>query len=66
MILPSKHGYKGAKAVHTLTFTDKDGPGYWSYVGPYSISGDIEPGMDHPLDLGGGARPISGGEITAY
>lgn len=66
MILPSKYGYKGAKAVHTLTFTDKDGPGYWSYVGPYSISGDIEPGMDHPLDLGGGVRPISGGEITDY
>ena len=66
MILPSKYGYKGAKAVHTLIFQDKDGPGYWSYVGPYTISGDILPGVDHPLDLPGEGRTMSGGEITDY
>jgi len=66
MILPAKYGYKGAKAVHTLTFQAENGPGYWSYVGPYTISGDIVAGLDHPLDVLGGARPIAGGEITDY
>jgi len=66
MILPAKYGYKGAKAVHTLTFQAEDGPGYWSYVGPYTISGDILPGTDHPLDLPGTAVPITGGEISGY
>lgn len=66
MILPSKYGYKGAKAVHTLRFQAEDGPGYWSFVGPYTISGDIEPGFDHPLDIPGAVREISGGEITDY
>jgi sulfoxide reductase catalytic subunit YedY len=66
MILPSKYGYKGAKAVTKLTFQDHDGRGYWSTVGPYSVSGDIQPGFDHPLDDGGGTKQISGGEITQY
>lgn len=66
MILPAKYGYKGAKAVHTLIFQAENGPGYWSFVGPYTISGDIEPGVDHPLDIPGGSRQISGGEITEY
>ena len=66
MILPAKYGYKGAKAVHTLRFQAENGPGYWSYVGPYTISGDIEPGFDHPLDIPGAVREIDGGEITDY
>jgi methionine sulfoxide reductase catalytic subunit len=65
MIIPWLYGYKGAKAVTKLTFQAEQEPGYWSTVGPYSVEGRIQAGQDHPLDLGG-ARPIQGGEITAY
>lgn len=66
MIFPSKYGYKGAKAVNVLRFQDKPGRGYWSSVGPYTVSGDIEPGFDRPLDIPDGVRQIGGGEITEY
>jgi len=61
LIVPPKYGYKGPKAITRLVFATDELIGYWPKRG-YSPVGDIEPGMDHPLDLGG-ARPISGGEI---
>jgi sulfoxide reductase catalytic subunit YedY len=66
MMFPAKYGYKSAKAVTTVTFTDEDGAGYWSTVGPYTIDGNIQPGVDHPQDLPGQRMQIDGGEITAY
>jgi DMSO/TMAO reductase YedYZ molybdopterin-dependent catalytic subunit len=41
MMFPTKYGYKSAKAVTSVTFTDEGGAGYWSTVGSYSIRGDI-------------------------
>ncbi|MHB9034231.1 MAG: molybdopterin-dependent oxidoreductase [Anaerolineae bacterium] len=64
-IYPSKYGYKGAKAIVTIRFEAQGGEGYWSAVGPYSTDGTIQPGYDHPVDLGG-ERVITGGEITDY
>ena len=66
LILPWKYGYKNAKAITSIRFVAEGGPGYWSSAGPYTMDGDIEPGFDHPLDLPGKSRPISGGEITTY
>jgi sulfoxide reductase catalytic subunit YedY len=66
MMFPAKYGYKSAKAVTTVTFTDQGGAGYWSTVGPYTIDGRIEPGFDHPQDLPDQRKEIEGGEITAY
>jgi DMSO/TMAO reductase YedYZ molybdopterin-dependent catalytic subunit len=41
LMFPAKYGYKSAKAVTTVTFTDEGGAGYWSTVGSYSTHGDI-------------------------
>jgi DMSO/TMAO reductase YedYZ molybdopterin-dependent catalytic subunit len=41
MRFPSKYGYKSAKAVTSITFTNQGGPGFWSTVGGYSADGDI-------------------------
>jgi len=62
-IVPSKYGYKGAKAIERLTFEKDPGGGYWSTYG-YSIDGTIQPGYDHPQDLPGGARAIPGGQVV--
>ena len=41
MVFPSKYGYKSAKAVTSITFSDQGGPGYWSSIGGYSADGEI-------------------------
>ena len=66
IMFPAKYGYKSAKAVTAVTFTDEGGAGYWSTVGPYTTHGDIQPGGDLPQDLPGQSMSIDGGEITAY
>jgi DMSO/TMAO reductase YedYZ molybdopterin-dependent catalytic subunit len=66
MMFPAKYGYKSAKAVTTVTFTDQEGKGYWSTVGPYTVDGQIQPGFDWPQDLPNQRKDIEGGEITAY
>jgi len=66
LMFPAKYGYKSAKAVVSVTFTDQVGRGFWSTVGPYTVDGDIQPGWDHPQDLSGEGKEIEGGEITAY
>ena len=66
MIMPWLYGYKGAKVVNTIEFRAFDEKGLWSDIGPYSTSGIVLAGRDMPLDLGGGTRPIKGGEITDY
>jgi DMSO/TMAO reductase YedYZ molybdopterin-dependent catalytic subunit len=66
MMFPAKYGYKSAKAVTAVTFTDEGGAGYWSTVGAYTTHGNIQPGGDFPQDLSGERKQIEGGEITAY
>lgn len=51
LIIPFKYGYKNVKTIVRLDFVDKGGAGYWSNYG-YSVDGTIQPGTDHPLDLG--------------
>ncbi len=65
LLVPSKYGYKGPKTVVRIHFQDSGGAGYWPTVGLYSTDGLIQPGIDHPLDLGG-RREIGAGEVTAY
>lgn len=64
----SKYGYKSAKLITSITFV-KEGKGSMACdIGPYySPTGEILPGYDHPLDLGGTTRrKIKGGAITEY
>jgi sulfoxide reductase catalytic subunit YedY len=66
LIVPWKYGYKGAKCITAINFVDSSGPGYWSTVGPYSISGDIEEGYDHPQETGEMVRIPEGGVELTY
>jgi sulfoxide reductase catalytic subunit YedY len=63
LVVPSKYGYKWPKAIVRLEFAADEKAGYWPTVGPYTTSGVILPGRDHPLDLPDGSRPIEGGEV---
>jgi len=51
LIVPSKYGYKGSKAIVRLVFSDKSLRGYWPTVGPYTEDGEIEAGRDFALDF---------------
>lgn len=51
LIIPQKYGYKSIKTITKLEFVSKGGVGYWSQFG-YSPDATIEPGEDHPLDIG--------------
>lgn len=68
MIDPSKYGYKSAKLITTLTFVAEGKGSMACDIGPYySPTGEIQPGYDTPLDLGGKVKhKIKGGEITEY
>ena len=63
LVVPSKYGYKWPKAIVRLEFAERERVGYWPTVGPYTSSGVILAGRDHPLDLPGGARTIEGGTV---
>ncbi len=63
LVVPSKYGYKWPKAIVRLEFAAHEKGGYWPTVGPYTTSGAILPGRDHPLDLPDGLRTIEGGEV---
>ena len=62
LIIPPLYGYKNPKAIVRLVFAEKELRGYWPTVGSYSEDGVIQPGRDHPLDIGE-TRQIRGGEI---
>jgi DMSO/TMAO reductase YedYZ molybdopterin-dependent catalytic subunit len=66
LIVPPKWGYKGPKALIAVEFTDAQGEGFWSKNGLYPVAGEVQAGIDRPLDLGGEAREIKGGEVTEY
>ncbi len=63
LVVPSKYGYKWPKAIVRLEFASDEKIGYWPTVGPYTSSGVILPGRDHPLDTPDGLRRIEGGEV---
>jgi DMSO/TMAO reductase YedYZ molybdopterin-dependent catalytic subunit len=63
LVVPSKYGYKWPKAIVRMEFATQEKAGYWPTVGPYTTSGVILPGRDHPLDLPDGLRPIEQGEV---
>jgi DMSO/TMAO reductase YedYZ molybdopterin-dependent catalytic subunit len=62
LIIPPLYGYKNPKAIVRLVFAEEELRGYWPTVGSYSEDGVIQPGRDHPLDLGQ-TRQIQGGEV---
>lgn len=60
MMFPAKYGYKSARVVTTVTFTNEGGAGYWSTVGLYTIAGEIQTGFDYPQDLPNFGTPGAG------
>jgi len=67
LIEPARYGYKSAKLITSLTFVEEIEGSMACDIGPYySPTGEILPGYDQPLDLGGPKRKIAGGEITEY
>ena len=68
LIDPSKYGYKSAKLITSIEFVAQGKGSMACDLGPYySPTGEILPGYDHPLDLGGKFRKkINGGEIVEY
>jgi sulfoxide reductase catalytic subunit YedY len=62
LIIPPLYGYKNSKAIVRLVFAEEELRGYWPTVGAYSQEGVIQPGRDHPLDIGE-TRQIKGGEV---
>ena len=53
VILPPRYGYKGAKSITKLRFSQDGGKGYWPTVGPYTVDGFIATRRDRPQDLPG-------------
>ena len=68
MIDPSRYGYKSAKLMTSIEFVSEGKGSMACDIGPYySPGGEILPGYDTPLDLGGKTkRKIKGGEITDF
>jgi DMSO/TMAO reductase YedYZ molybdopterin-dependent catalytic subunit len=68
LIDPTRYGYKSAKLITAMTFVAEGKGSMACDIGPYySPGGEIQPGYDHPLDLGATVRKkIKGGEITEY
>ena len=68
IIDPRRYGYKSAKLITAIHFVEEGKGSMACDIGPYySPSGEIQPGYDTPLDLGGKTkRKIPGGEITEY
>ena len=68
LIDPARYGYKSAKLITSIEFTEEGKGSMACDIGPYySPSGEIKSGYDHPLDQGASVRrKIAGGEITDY
>lgn len=68
LVIPFKYGYRSSKLITKLTLVDAGCQGIVAdaWPGYYSPTGDIEPGVDHPFDLPGETRKITGGEIIDY
>jgi len=53
LIIPPRYGYKGAKSITTLRFTDQGRKSIWADKGPYTVDAFIETRYDRPQDLPG-------------
>jgi len=63
LMVPFKYGYKSPKAIVRLVFAEEELRGYWPTVGPYTTTGEIQPGQDYPLDLEETRQIAGGGEV---
>ena len=50
LVLPWKYGYKGAKAVVRIEFTDKQPKTFWNELQPkeYGFLSNVNPNVPHP------------------
>ena len=50
VIVPWKYGFKSAKSIVTVRFTDKQPPTTWNELAPseYGFYSNVNPAVDHP------------------
>lgn len=50
MVVPWKYGFKGAKSIARIEFTDKQPETYWNTISPgeYKFEANVEPDVPHP------------------
>jgi len=65
LLCPYLWGYKSAKSVIKLSFTDKYVSGYWEQRG-YTDEANIEAGYVRDINTGGKFRKITDGEVTEF
>ncbi len=64
MFIPHLWGYKSAKGLERMTFTDRSVPGYWEQRG-YPDAAAIEPGVTFDINSRK-KRDIRGGEVIEF
>jgi methionine sulfoxide reductase catalytic subunit len=50
MVLPWKYGFKGAKSIVKIEFTEEKPPTFWNTINPreYKFDANVEPDIPHP------------------
>lgn len=64
LVVPHRWGYKSCKWLARITFTSRDGGGFWEERG-YSRDGMITAGETYDVNSKT-RRPIAAGEVTAF
>ena len=65
VIVPWKYGFKSAKSIVTVRFTDKQPPTTWNELAPseYGFYSNVNPSVDHPRWLQGHERLLNSASI---
>jgi sulfoxide reductase catalytic subunit YedY len=66
LVLPWKYGFKSAKALVRVSFTDKRPKTFWSIIGPdeYGFWANVNPAVPHPRWSQANERLIGSGEMV--
>jgi sulfoxide reductase catalytic subunit YedY len=67
LVVPWKYGFKGAKAIVKISFTDKMPPTTWNIMAPdeYGFYSNVNPNKDHPRWSQKAERRIGGSLFAA-
>jgi sulfoxide reductase catalytic subunit YedY len=66
LVLPWKYGFKSAKSLVRISFTDKRPKTFWSIIGPdeYGFWANVNPAVPHPRWSQANERLIGSGEMV--
>ena len=64
LLLPWKYGFKSAKSITRITFTDRQPDTFWESLGPneYGFWANVNPDVPHPLWTQSSERLLGSGE----